>query len=118
MIDINTAGIELQAGDTLTLNALCRILPPRDNGHRPNPKTVLRWITKGVNAPDGQVIRLAAVRVGSKWITTRRAAQEFIAALTAAALGDEVAAGPPPRSAGQRRRDHERALAELEAAGI
>ena len=77
--------------------------------------TVFRWILKGVPGPDGQRVRLDAIRVGGKWMTTRSAVQRFAEATTPRLNGDGAAA---PRSANARQRASERAAAELEKLGI
>jgi hypothetical protein len=44
--------------------------------------TVWRWITQGVRGPGGQRVRLDALRVGSRWVTSARALQDFAETLT------------------------------------
>ena len=44
----------------------------------------LRWILHGAPASDGRRVKLAAVRCGAKWITSRDALRKFTAALQAA----------------------------------
>src|SRR5262245_48888689 len=64
----------------ISLSAAAKLLP----GERPNagvsPATVYRWGTKGLDLPDGRVLKLAIWRVGRKWVTTRAALAEFIEA--------------------------------------
>ena len=110
---------EIQSGGGLSLSAAGRLFP----GHRGNkavdPSTVFRWVTRGLPSPDGQVVRLEAVRVGGRWLTSRGAVARFVAALTPAP--DTPPAGPacPPRtrSSAARRKASERAAAELERMG-
>jgi len=107
--------IDITSDDTLTLAEACRILPRGRNGSRPHLSTILRWILRGAPAPDGRRIKLAALRCGSKWVTSRTALREFAAALTPR-LDTEPA--PPPRSPTQQRRASERAASELTKNGI
>jgi hypothetical protein len=107
--------IDITSDDTLTLAGACRILPRGRHGSRPHLSTVLRWILHGAPAPDGRRVKLAAVRVGCKWVTSRAALQEFVHALTPRLAGEP---GPPPRSPTQRRRADGRAKKQLEEAGF
>ena len=96
---------EIEAGRGLTLGAAGRLCGK-------NPSTVFRWIVKGTRRPDGTNAKLAAIKIGSKYHTSRRAVEQFISELTAPI--DPV---PAPRSASQRSRAAARAEAELIAAG-
>jgi hypothetical protein len=77
--------------------------------------SVYRWVLRGVPGPDGERIRLEAIRLGRAWITSREALSRFSARLTRC-LDEE--SGPLPRAAGKRRRASERAARELEQDGI
>jgi hypothetical protein len=107
--------IDVTAGDTLTLAEACRLLPRGRNGSRPHLSTLVRWITRGTPGPDGRRVRLAAVRVGGKWVTSRAALQEFAAELTP--RPSDIAA-PPPRTPRQRDRAAAGAAKKLEEVGI
>ena len=108
--------IDVTSEDTLTLTEACRLLPRGRNGSKPHLSTLLRWITTGAPAPDGRRVKLAAIRCGAKWVTSRAALREFTAALTPAT--SDAPSSPPPRSPATRRRASERAAAELTKAGI
>ena len=43
--------------------------------------TVGRWVRRGVLAPDGGRVRLAAKRLGGRLVVTREALEAFLAAL-------------------------------------
>jgi hypothetical protein len=105
--------IDVMAEDTLTLAEACRVLPRGRNGSRPHLSTVLRWILQGAPAYDGRRVKLAAVRGGAKWVTSRAAIREFVEALTPPPDGE---AARPPRTAKQRQRESERAGRELDEA--
>jgi hypothetical protein len=77
--------------------------------------TVWRWVLKGVRCGNGQVVRLEAVRLGSRWVTSREAIARFSAALTPRWDDDPA---PPPRTPEQRRRASEKAARALADAGI
>jgi hypothetical protein len=104
--------IDITSDDTLTLAEACRILPRGRRGAKPHLSTLVRWITAGAPAADGGRVRLAAVRVGGKWITSRAALRAFALALTAREIV------PTPRTPPQRRRASEQAAKELERVGI
>ena len=73
--------------------------------------TLIRWCTRGIRQPDGTRVRLRAVRAGSRWLTSDQWVDDFIAALTAAHIGEEAATAP--RSPTQRQHESEAAGREL-----
>jgi hypothetical protein len=108
--------LDITSEDTLTLTDACRILPRGRNGSRPQLSTLLRWILDGCRAPDRRRVRLEAVRLGNKWITSRQALQRFAAALTPT-LTDDVAT-PKWRTPRQRTLASASAAKELERLGM
>ena len=92
---------------------------PAVDGRRPNPSTIFRWITKGL---DG--VRLEHRRIGRRVVTTPEALEQFFAATATAALErlDDVkpttSLTPKCRSESKRRREIARAEETLAAAGI
>jgi hypothetical protein len=109
MIDVTTETM-------LSLAQAARILPPGRKGRPTSLSCVLRWILTGIRLPSGGVVRLEAVRLGGRWLTSREALQRFATALTPRLEG---AADPPaPRPPAARQRASEKAAAELERAGI
>jgi hypothetical protein len=55
-------------------------------GKRVNPSTIFRWITKGLEGPDGNRIRLQVWYVGRQPHTTNSAIRAFLDSVTAARL--------------------------------
>jgi hypothetical protein len=108
---------EIQSGEGLSLSAAGRLFP----GHRRNgtvdPSTVFRWVTKGMRTPDGRVVRLEAVRVGGRWLTSRGAVARFVSALTAAADPPPATSTPAPRTPAARQKASEAAARELARRG-
>lgn len=100
---------------TLSAAQLARQLPAGRGDGRASPSCVSRWITAGVRGPGGRRVRLEAIRVGGRWMTSKEAFERFTAALTPAAVGD---GGHAPRGPGDRMKASERAAAELERVGI
>ena len=88
----------------LSFSQVARVLPPGRNGRPVAPSTVFRWVRDGVRG-----IRLEAIRIGGRWLTTREAVARFSAALTAA----EAPSTTPTNSC-----RHRQAEAALDAAGI
>lgn len=72
---------EVAAGDVLTASQAARRRPAH-RGKRGWGSTTWRHIVYGVKRWDGQIIRLEAVRVGRKWVTSEAALIRFWAALT------------------------------------
>jgi hypothetical protein len=87
-------------------------LPGRD-GKPIHFSTVFRWVVKGVRGPAGERVRLDALRIGGRWVTSASALQRFAEALT-----PQLDGGATPATPTQRQRAAERAGKELEALGI
>src|SRR5215831_15466946 len=66
----------------LSLPQAARRLPPGRRGRPVTLSCLLRWILSGVPSPDGQRVRLEAVRLGGRWLTSVEALGRFAAALT------------------------------------
>jgi hypothetical protein len=69
------------------VNLFCESTLALDDARKAGPKevsfsTILRWVTIGALSPDGKRVRLDAVRLGGRWITSREALQRFAEALT------------------------------------
>ena len=106
---------EVQAGHGLALSAAGRLFPGHRGGASVDPSTVFRWVTKGTRTPAGRVVKLEAVRVGGRWLTSRGSVARFVAALTAAA--DPPPPAPKQRTTASCSAASARAAAALEAAG-
>ena len=65
-------------------------------------KKVLRWVKDGVKGPDGDPIRLEAVKSGGRWYTSVQAVHRFIARRTAAAIRSESTTPLPNLGTGAR----------------
>jgi hypothetical protein len=99
----------------LSLPQAARRLPPGRRGRPVSLSCILRWILGGVPGPDGRRVRLEAVRLGGRWLTSNEALARFGRALTPR-LDDDLV--PASRNPAQRQRASERAAKELERAGI
>jgi len=88
-------------------------------GHRGsshlNGSTVFRHITKGVRAANGELIRLEAVRIGHRWLTSVEAVVRFGERLTAAELQARESTSAAPSTVRQRSRQQEAASKQLDA---
>src|SRR5258708_3576071 len=102
--------IDIQNETTIGLSAAARRLPPNRGGRPVHPSCALRWVTVGVRV-DGQVIRLEAIRLGGRWLTSVEALQRFAEAQTPQ-FGGVV---PMPRPPASRQRAVERAQQRLKA---
>lgn len=74
--------------------------------------TVFRWHARGVRGPSGAFVKLAAIRVGGKFVTSEAAVRRFVATLSEPAL--EPA---PPRSPAARNKASAAAAKQLEKMG-
>lgn len=108
---------DLTTEKPITLAEACRLVPPGRGSKRTHLSTLIRWITVGAKAPNGQTVRLEGLRLGGRWITSREALQRFAVRLTPR-LADNPAPAPSPRTTRQRQRASEAAGKELERIGI
>ena len=74
--------IDLKAEETVSLAEATKLVKPARNGKRTYLSTILRWITDGAKAPSGETVRLEALRLGCRWVTSREAIQRFAERLT------------------------------------
>lgn len=63
---------EIEAGHGLGMGAAGRILGGID------PSSVFRFVTRGTKTADGQLVKLEAIRVGVKWMTSRPAIERYL----------------------------------------
>lgn len=97
----------------LSLADAAKFLPAGRRGRPVSISCLLRWIVVGVRTPSGKV-RLEAIRVGSRWLTSSEALERFADRLTP--RFDDAPARP--RTTAKRRRASERAERELAQNGI
>jgi hypothetical protein len=100
---------------TLSLSEASARVPSFRAHHKTHVSTVVRWITKGALAPDGQRVRLQAARIGGRWITSVEALERFIHALTPAAKSADTPRQPTSRQQASRQQAVDR---QLDALGI
>lgn len=105
---------EIQNGGGLSLSAAGRLFPGHRGNSTVNPSTVFRWLTTGAKTTCGQVVKLEAVRVGGRWLTSRGAINRFVAALTPTA---NTPPAPPPTGSTAALRRAEAAGRELARRG-
>jgi hypothetical protein len=107
--------LDLTTETPIPLKDACRLVPPARSGKRCHLSTLLRWILQGAKSANGERVRLEAVRLGSRWVTSAEALQRFAEALTPCLDAPPAAA---PRTLAQRARAAERAGRKLEELGI
>jgi hypothetical protein len=107
--------LDLTREQGIPLAAACSLVPPGRNGKRTHLSTILRWILKGAKTPTGERVRLEALRLGGRWVTTREAIQRFAETLT-----PRLDAPPAPalRTPTARAKAAERAGKALDKIGI
>jgi hypothetical protein len=96
----------------ISLSQAAARFPGHRGAERLHPATMTRWILKGVRAVDGRRVKLEAVRVGCRWLTSEPALQRFADALSGPATDSA-----PSRTPTARQKASERAAAELRAMG-
>jgi hypothetical protein len=104
----------------IPLAQAAKLIPPARRGKRTHLSTLLRWIQRGARNPVGEIVRLEAIRIGSRWMTSREALQRFAERLTPPTSGVTATSPhtPGPRTPTARQRASERAARELDCIGI
>lgn len=110
---------EILAGEGKSVSEVARLIPPFRGGKRGTPSLVTRWITDGVRGLGNARVRLEAVRLSGRWVTTAGALSRFLQAQQAELPGGDVAvpAGPAPTRS-RRQGQAESAQRALEQLGI
>jgi Protein of unknown function (DUF1580) len=106
--------MDILSETVISIHEAAAAFPGRQPGKTLNFSTIWRWILKGIRTPDGQVVRLEAVRLGARWVTSREALARFSARLTPTATDSQAA----PRTPTQRQRASARAAKRLEQIGF
>jgi hypothetical protein len=104
------AMIDLTGESILSLKEAAKILPSFRSGRPVSFACVWRWVQKGCRATNGRKVKLEALRLGSRWITSREALQRFAEQLTAESAEESSIDKRSTRPTfAQRRRAAERA---------
>jgi|SRR6516164_6263714 hypothetical protein len=104
MLDTNPdLAAEISDGDALTVLTVARQFDV-------SPSTAFRWIMRGLANGRGDRVRLAAIRRGKVWVTSRAALKRFFAALPASTTPPTA---PAIRAPAKRHADCERAQKNL-----
>jgi hypothetical protein len=74
--------IDIRNETLLTLSQAARLQPPGRGGRPTHISTVYRWISRGIGG-----IRLDAIRLGGRLLTSREALQRFAEQLTTGRSG-------------------------------
>src|SRR5579864_3422471 len=74
--------IDLTHESALSLRDVAKLIPPARLGKPVSFQCVLRWVLDGSLSPSGERVKLEAIRLGSRWITSREALQRFAERLT------------------------------------
>src|SRR5262245_19164493 len=107
--------IDLASEKTFPLSQAPKFLPSSRMGRPVSLSCLLRWVFDGVKTPDGRRVRLEALRLGGKWVTSMEAIQRFAESQTP--VFDQPKNGFI-RSDSKRMKAAVRAGKELESAGI
>lgn len=86
------------------LREFCDRVPGHRRNSRTHLSTLIRWATRGVKTPDGNRVRLRAVRAGAKWLTTDEWFALFLDALTTASQPSDEPHLAPVRTPAARDR--------------
>ena len=64
----------------ISLAQAAKLFPPARRGRPVTPNAIWRWVSTGVRLASGTVVRLEAVKVSGRWLTSEEAVVRFIAA--------------------------------------
>lgn len=78
-----------------------RLIPPSRQGRPVSPSCIWRWHRSGVKTPDGRIVRLEALKLVHRFVTTEEAVRRFIAGQQP---DDQPASAVQPASQTARRR--------------
>ena len=96
-----TLPIDLRSEQLLSLPQAAGRFPPFRLGRPVNPSTVWRWIAVGVKLKEGRRIKLGAIRLAGRWLTSIEAIERFVHAQTPHSTSADA---PTPRTTRQRQR--------------
>lgn len=91
----------LLSEELIPVQELPALLPPSASGRRLHRAAVWRWVRDGLKSVDGSRVRLQALRMGRRWVTSKQAVARFFRRLSEARShsdGEAVAAAPAPRT--------------------
>jgi hypothetical protein len=106
--------IDLASETIIPLREVPKLLPSYRGGRPPSFQCALRWVLEGAKGPNGERVKLEALRVGGRYVTSKEALQRWAERLTPQTESTLA----PTRTPRQRRRAAEQAERELEAMGI
>lgn len=104
---------EIDRGEGEPLSQIARRVPRTRESKPVTLSCVLRWVLNGARGPDGDRVKLEAVRIAGRWISTPGALRRWILA--------QVEVVKPPtalRTSARRQQASERARRQLEKLGI
>jgi hypothetical protein len=85
----NVSAPALLSETLLSLAQASEHLPPFRLGKRVTREAIKLWITRGIRLPDGERLRLEAVRIGGRWVTSLEALARFAERQTRAQGGPD-----------------------------
>ena len=102
----------------ISLGQAARLFPPSREGRPVSPSCVWRWHRIGVTTIDGRAVKLEAIWLVSRLVTSEEAVKRFIAEQqpqpTSHSATPEIVPTPASRSPAARQRDSEKAMRELQ----
>jgi hypothetical protein len=104
---------EVLSGAARSFAQVARLVPPGRGGKATCPATIWRWFKGGVRVADGRRVRLEALKIGGRYVTSEGALLRFLAAQQ----GDAPAGGQAPPTS-RSAQDAEETARLLDAIGI
>jgi hypothetical protein len=118
MDDLSTLMQEILAGKGVGIAGIARLVPSFRPGRPTTPNAITRWILSGVPGPNGSRIKLEAVRLNRRWVSSPGALARFIAAQQSDRQANQASATPVAGTARRRGREIETAQRQLKTLGV
>jgi hypothetical protein len=114
-IDYMTSTQQILSEDPLGLSALAKRIRSNRRQGSVTPQALWRWAVRGIQMPDGQLVRLEVIRLAGRYLTSWAAFERFVAAQQTNGGGAVMPA--PTRSPAKRERSSKKAEHILTRAG-
>lgn len=88
----------LLAEELIPVQDLPSRLPPSKSGRPMNRAAVWRWVSRGLSRPDGSRVRLEALLMGRRWVTSKEALARFFVRLSGGRSAGDQSPAPPAAS--------------------
>jgi hypothetical protein len=76
----SSISIDIFTEHVISLAQAAKLFPPARQEKPIGPNAVWHWVNRGVRLADGRTVRLEAIQVAGRWLTSKQAISRFIMA--------------------------------------